>query len=209
MTTLAARSRTTILLVGAAAIAWAVTVQRMRGMEMMDAELGGLGWYLGIWVTMMAAMMLPTAVPAAQLAQVVRGVPALVFATGYIVVWAIFGLAAYVLFRHGIDSSLAGLLVIAAGLYELTPLKRHSLERCRGAEHDDGAVRSGLLHGLDCVGCSAGLMVALFALGVMSLPWMAAIAATIFGEKVLPQGARLSPAIAVILVVLGIGMMIA
>lgn len=209
MTVLGVRAGPGILLVGAAAVAWAVTVERMRGLDMMDGELGGLGWYLGIWVTMMAAMMLPTALPAARLAEIVGAPPAAVFAAGYLVVWTAFGLAAYLVFRNELDTPLAGSLAAAAGLYELTPLKQRSLLRCRSAQHSGGAFGSGLLHGLDCVGCSAGLMVALFALGLMNLAWMAAVAALIFAEKVLPQGARLSPAIAVALVILGIGMVVA
>jgi predicted metal-binding membrane protein len=208
-------SRTTALLVGAAAFAWAVTAERMWGMDNgPGTDLGGLGWYLGIWVTMTAAMMLPTATPAAR--RVVRLLPTVLFAAGYLGVWTAYGLAAYGVFRlvTGFDVGslawdeggpyLAGGLVVAAGLYELTPLKQWSLRRCRGPEHEAGALRSGLAHGLDCVGCSAGLMVALFALGVMSLFWMAVVAAAIFVEKVLPRGVRLSRAVALGLVVLGI-----
>jgi predicted metal-binding membrane protein len=200
------RSHAGVLLVGAAAIAWAVTVERMRGMEMMDTELGGLGWYLGIWMTMMAAMMLPTAVPAARLAHVARAAPVVVFGVAYLAVWTLFGVAAYVVFRNELDSTVAGLLVVAAGIYELTPLKERSLRRCRAPVHAAGPFRSGLAHGLDCVGCSAGLMVALFAVGVLSLLWMAVVAVVIFAEKVLPQGPSLSLAVAAGLVVLGIGM---
>ena len=92
-----------------------------------------------------------------------------------------------------------------AGLYELTPIKQRSLRRCRMLRDDAGALRSGLVHGVDCVGCSGGLMLVLFAVGVMSLAWMAVVAAVIFAEKVLPQGRRLTRAVAVGLVVLGIG----
>ena len=213
-----ARSRTTILLVGAAVAAWAVTVDRMQGMDAgPGTDLGALGWYLGIWVTMMAAMMLPSTVPAARhVARRARRAPTLLFAAGYLAVWTGYGLLAYGLFR--LVTSLdfgwlawnrggpyaAGAVIVAAGLYELTPLKRLSLRDCRSAPHGANAFRTGLAHGLDCVGCSGALMAVLFALGVMSLFWMAVVAVAIFAEKVLPRGPRLAPVFAVALVVLGI-----
>src|SRR5919201_3300258 len=148
-----ARSRTTIVLVAAAAAAWAVTVDRMRGMDAgPGTDLGGLGWYLGIWVTMMAAMMLPSAAPMVLLFAKVSGdrarrgrafVPTWVFVAGYLAVWTAYGLAAYGVFRvisHFDDGFLAwsrsgpyivGAAVAAAGLYELTPLKSVCLRHCR------------------------------------------------------------------------------
>jgi predicted metal-binding membrane protein len=189
-------ARTPVLvLLGVAAVAWAVTVERMWGMdEGPGTDLGSLGWYLGIWVTMMAAMMLPSTVRVAR---------AVVFAIGYLAMWAVFGLAAYALFRSGVSPEVAGVLVVAAGLYQLTPLKQRSLRRCRNPSDQRGALRSGLVHGLDCVGSSAGVMAALFALGVMSILWMAFVAAAIFAEKVLPRGPLVSRGVAVGLVVLG------
>ena len=97
----------------------------------------------------------------------------------------------------------AGAVVVAAGIYELTPSKRLSLRRCRSAPHSGDAFRSGLAHGVDCVGCSGALMAVLFVLGAMSLFWMAVVAAAIFAQKVLPHGPRLAPAFAVALVALG------
>src|SRR3989454_11843059 len=90
---LMARSRTTILLVAGAVGAWAVTVYRMRGMDAgPGTDLGGLGWYLGIWVTMTAAMMLPSAVPAARhVARLARRAPALLFSAGYLAGWTGYG----------------------------------------------------------------------------------------------------------------------
>jgi predicted metal-binding membrane protein len=208
-------SRTTALLAGAAAVAWAVAVERMSGMDDgPGTDLGGLDWYLGIWVTMTAAMMLPTAARAAR--RIAGLLPSVRFAVGYLAVWTAFGLAAYGVFRliTAFDAGwlawdeggpyVAGGLVVAAGLYELTPLKQRSLRRCRRPEHESGAFGGGLLHGVACVGCSGGLTVALFALGVMSLFWMAVVAAAIFAEKVLPRGVRLSRAVALGLVVLGV-----
>jgi predicted metal-binding membrane protein len=216
--TLAGRNRTTILLFGAAAIAWVITAERMRGMDAgPGTDLGGLGWYLGIWVTMTAAMMLPSVAPAARRAAgLARRAPTLLFTAGYLAVWTGYGLAAYGLFRLvtsfdigwlGWDRGgpyLAGGVIVGAGLYELTPLKQLSLRRCRSAQRSPNALRNGLVHGLDCVGCSGGLMAALFVLGVMSLFWMAVVAAAIFAEKVLPHGDRLSRLFATALVVLGV-----
>jgi len=207
--------RTSVLLLGAAAVAWTITFERMRGMdEGPGTDLGGLGWYLGIWVTMTAAMMLPTVLP--HVAWIARRVPTLLFAVGYLGVWTAFGLAVYAVYRlvTSFDTGwlawdeagpyAAGVVIVAAGLYELTPFKRRSLRRCRMFPDDAGALRSGLAHGLDCVGCSGGLMLVLFAVGVMSLFWMAVVAAAIFAEKVLPQGLRLSRVLAPALVVLGL-----
>ena len=215
---LIARSRTTIVLIAGAVAAWAVTVDRMRGMDAgPGTDLGGLGWYLGIWVTMTAAMMLPSAAPAARhVARLARRLPTLLFTSGYLAVWTGYGLLAYGVF--GLVTSFdigwlawnrggpyaAGVVIVSAGLYELTPLKRLSLRRCRSARHPVSALGSGLAHGVDCVGCSGALMAVLFVLGAMSLFWMAVVAVAIFAEKVLPRGARLAPVFAVALVALGI-----
>jgi predicted metal-binding membrane protein len=213
-----ARTRTTIVLIAAAAAAWAVTVDRMRGMDAgPGTDLGGLGWYLGIWVPMTAAMMLPSTAPAARhVARLARRVPTLLFAAGYLAVWTGYGLLAYGVFRllTSLDTGwlawdrggpfAAGAVVVAAGLYELTPSKRLSLRRCRSASPGANAFRGGLVHGLDCVSCSGALMAVLFVLGAMSLFWMAVVAVAIFAEKVLPRGPRLAPMVAVALVALGV-----
>src|SRR2546421_10300788 len=162
---LMAGTRTTIVLVAAAVAAWAVTVDRMRGMDAgPGTDLGGLGWFLGVWVTMTAAMMLPSAVPAARhVARLACRVPTLLFTAGYLAVWTGYGLLAYGVFRLVTSFDIgwlawdrggpytAGGVIVAAGLYELTPLKRVSLRRCRSAPHGN-AFRSGLAHGFDCVG---------------------------------------------------------
>ena len=217
MNALFRRSRTKILLVAVAVASWAVTVDRMRGMDAgPGTDLGGLGWYLGVWVTMTAAMMLPSAAPAAgQVARLARGAPTVVFVAGYLAVWTVYGLAAYSLYRlvTAFDTGwlawdergpyVAGTVIVAAGIYELTPWKRRSLRRCRIARHPGRALASGLAHGADCVTCSGGLMAVLFVLGVMSLFWMALVAVAIFAEKVLPHGSRLTAPLALVLVALG------
>jgi predicted metal-binding membrane protein len=221
MNGVASQRGATAILLGAALVAWAVTVERMQGMDAgPGTDLGGLGWYLGIWVTMMAAMMLPSAAPAAQLvARAARGLPTtVVFAAGYLAVWTALGLVAYGLFRlvTSLDFGrlawerdgpyVAGGVIVAAGIYELTPLKELMLRRCR-RPHDAGefgVLGAGVTHGLYCVGCCLGLMAVLFAVGVMSLFWMVVVAAVIFVEKVLPQGLRLSRLVGIALVVLGL-----
>jgi predicted metal-binding membrane protein len=222
------------VLLGSALAAWIVTFVRTRGMDAgPGAELGGLGWYLGIWVTMTAAMMLPATAPMVVVFSRVsrerarrRSLPAArtwVFVAGYLIAWALYGLLAYGLDRWARSAAPhflawvqgerypAGAALVAAGLYELTPLKEVCLRHCRGPIHfvhsgwrdgSAGALRMGSEHGLYCIGCCWGLMLALFALGVMSLTWMAAIAGVIFIQKVLPLGDRLAPVVSASLVAL-------
>jgi predicted metal-binding membrane protein len=228
------------VLLGAALVTWIVTVERMKGMDAgPGTDLGGLGWYVGIWVTMMAAMMLPSVVPMTLIfAKVAHGraerghtyVPPWIFLAGYLLAWTLYGLLAYGIFR-AIEAAgwgfldwdaqgpiVAGVAIAAAGLYQLTPLKEVCLRHCRGPLHfilhgwrdgRIGAARMGIEHGLFCIGCCWGLMIVLFALGVMSLLWMAVVAALIFAEKVLPHGDRLTRPIAVLLIALGIWVAVA
>jgi predicted metal-binding membrane protein len=218
-------TRTTLVFLGAAAAAWVVTVDRMRGMDAgPGTDLGGLGWFLGIWAAMMAAMMLPSALPAAvAVARASRALPTAIFgvgylAVGYLAVWTAFGLLVYALFRAVTSLDLgrlawdqdgpyaAGAVIVLAGIYELTPLKRHLLRGCR-SPHDRGergALGAGVENGLYCVGCCLGLMAVLFALGVMSVFWMLVIAAVIFVEKVFPDGPRLTRVVGIGLILLGL-----
>ena len=201
-------SRTAVLsaaTLGVAAVAWVVTLRQMSGMDMGGAtELGSLVSFVVLWVPMMAAMMLPGAVPA--LSRVARsGGDASVgplFAGSYLVVWTVVGLAVYVLYRpHGSD--VAGALTIAAGMYELTPLKRECRRRCRSS------VRSGSQFGLYCVGSSIGLMVVLVALGIMSVTWMCVIAALVLVQKLLPARALVDVPVALAIVALGVLILVA
>jgi predicted metal-binding membrane protein len=217
MTEHVVRSRTTIALLAGAAAAWAVTVDRMRGMDAgPGTDLGGLRWYLGVWVAMTAAMMLPSTAPAARYAaRFAWRLPTLLFTAGYLAVWTAYGLLAYGVFRLATSFDVdwlawgrggpyvAGGVIVAAGLYEVSPVKRLSLGRCRGPLRGS-AFRCGLAHGVDCVGCSGALMAVLFVLGAMSLLWMGVLAVVIFVEKVLPRGPRLAPVLAASLVALGI-----
>jgi predicted metal-binding membrane protein len=200
------------LLFGIAAIAWWSTVDRMRGMdEGPGTSLGTLGWFVGVWVVMMAAMMFPSVAPTAALySRMTRRtapVAPLVFVGGYLLTWAAAGVVAFGISSAGGSAAggalawdrggrwlAAGVLALAA-VYELTPAKNVCLEKCRSPlgfllgswrEGAAGALRMGAAHGAWCVGCCWALMAALFALGVMSLAWMAFVAALIAAEKLLP-----------------------
>jgi predicted metal-binding membrane protein len=217
---LAARSRTPILLVAGAAAAWAVSVERMRGMDAgPGTDLGGLGWYLGIWVTMTAAMMLPSAVPAAgHVARLARRNLTVLFVAGYLAVWTGAGVVAYLVFEplRALDAPflawdragryVAAAVVLVAAAYQLTAAKAGCLRRCRAPLVGEGSLRGGLRHGASCVACCAGLTAALFALGVMSLNWMLVIAALIAAERLLPWRTRAVYGVAAALAVLGIWM---
>ena len=166
---------------GLAAACWVVSVWQMTGMNMGTAtSLGSFGFFIAVWAAMMAAMMLPGAAPATlRRAQAggVRAVP--LFVGAYLAVWALAGVLVYVVDRpHG--TLVAGLVTIAAGIYEFTPVKQHYRRRCREA------TSSGLGFGLCCIGSSAGLMAVLVALGVMSVPWMVVITIVVLAQKLLP-----------------------
>jgi predicted metal-binding membrane protein len=184
---------------GLAAAAWVIAVRQMNGMDMgVATQLGSLAFFISLWVAMMAAMMLPGAAPAVLRrahAGGVRAVP--VFVASYLVVWTVVGFAVYGLYRpHA--SFVAGLIVIAAGLYELTPLKQHFRRRCRES------AGSGFEYGLCCAGSSVGLMLMFVALSVMSLTWMLVIAVIVLAQKLLPAKAAIDVPLAAAIVGLGI-----
>ena len=185
---------------GLAGACWFLAIRQMSGMDMGAAtELGSFSFFLAAWVPMMAAMMLPGAVPAVSrfVRTSGRALAAPLFAGSYLAVWALFGLAVYALYEpHG--STAAGALTIAAGLYELTPLKLDCRRRCRET------VRSGFEFGVCCVGSSVGLMVMLLALGVMSVAWMAVVAVLVLAQKVLPPRASIDVPVALAIVAVGI-----
>ncbi|AOR37326.1 hypothetical protein BFF78_25675 [Streptomyces fodineus] len=177
----------------------------MHGMDMgVATSPGSFGFFAATWTTMMAAMMLPGAAPAvARHARAAGGLrAALPFAGGYLAVWALAGVVAYALDRpHG--SPAAGVLVIAAGAYELTPVKRYFRRRCR--EY----AGSGLGFGLYCAGSSAGLMAMLVALGVMSLWWMSVVAALASAQKLLPAKRAVDVPLGLAVIALGSTIVIA
>jgi predicted metal-binding membrane protein len=225
-----ARLGLVLLLFALAAVAWWSTADRMAGMdEGPGTALGALGWFLGVWVVMMAAMMFPSVAPTVSLYARMsrRRTPAapLLFAAGYLVTWSAAGVLAYGVFELGravlgdqlawdnLGRWLAGGTLLVAAAYELTPLKDVCLAKCRsplgflvGSWRDglSGALNMGARHGAWCVGCCWALMASLFALGVMSLAWMAFVAALIALEKTLPWGRAVTYATALVLVVLGV-----
>ena len=205
-------ARTALLaaVLGTALVAWILTAQRMRGMDAgPGTDLGAFVPYLGIWTTMTAAMMLPTESRTILIFSRARGGAQIgEFVTGYLIAWTGYGLAAYALYRgvRAADPALlawdhagpwiAGGALAAAGIYQLTPLKSACLRHCRsplqfllrGRPGRPGAVHMGVEHGAVCVGCCFGLMLSLFALGVMSLVWMGVVSLAILIEKTLPRG---------------------
>jgi predicted metal-binding membrane protein len=184
---------------GVAAICWVVAIRQMSGMDMGAAtDLGSLALFVAVWVPMMAAMMLPGAVPA--LSRVARadrrGLGAPLFAASYLAVWTLVGLGVYAVYEpHG--TTAAGLLTVAAGIYELTPFKLDCRRRCRST------VRSGFRFGAYCVGSTIGLMVMLLALGAMSVTWMVVVAALVVGQKLVPPRDAVDVPIAFAIIGLG------
>ena len=194
-----------------AGVGWWWTIGAMRGMDDGSwTSLGPLAWFLGVWVVMMGAMMLPSAWPTvtlySRMLEKRSALSPLLFVAGYLATWTVVGLAAFALAEAGGNVTggvfawdragrwLAGATLLAAAAYELTPLKDACLGRCRspfgflvGAWQNGrvGAVRMGAKHGAWCVGCCWALMAALFALGVMSVEWMAVVAALIAFEKLI------------------------
>ncbi len=217
-------------LVVVAGAGWWWTARQMRGMDEGPwTGLGTLGWFLLVWVVMMAAMMFPSVAPTVALySRLTRRRSALLpalFAGGYLVTWAAAGLAAFALAAvldrvaggalawDGAGRWVAGATLLVAAAYELTPLKEVCLGKCRsplgfllGAWRDGrlGALRMGAKHGAWCVGCCWALMASLFALGVMSVTWMAVVAGLIAVEKTLPWRRLATYGTTAVLLVLGV-----
>jgi predicted metal-binding membrane protein len=177
----------------------------MSGMDMgVATQLGSFASFLATWAAMMASMMLPGAVPAVVRRVNGDGHPfgAPVFALAYLAVWALAGVAVYALDKpHG--SATAGLLTTAAGIYELTPLKRECRRRCREE------ARSGARFGIGCLGSSIGLMAILAALGLMSVVWMAVITFVVLAQKLMPPRAAIDIPLALAIVGLGLVVLVA
>jgi len=185
---------------GLAAAAWIVALRLMNGMDMgVATELGSFAFFVAVWVSMMAAMMLPGAVPTVVRRAHASGralLAVLIFVGSYLAIWTLVGIAVYALYRpHG--SFAAGIVVIAAGLYEFTPLKQYCRRRC----HEGDC--SGFQFGLYCVGSSIGLMLMLVVLGVMSITWMVVIAVVVFAQKILPAKVAIDVPLALAIVGLG------
>jgi predicted metal-binding membrane protein len=228
-------------LLALAVVAWVLTDDRMAGMDSTPgAALGGLGFYVTVWVVMMGAMMFPSVAPTVMMYDRLRdghrargrgaapdATP--IFVLGYLLVWTAAGLVAYGLLAAGgeLDPAflawdeagrwLTGGVIVAAGIYQLTPWKQACLVKCRSPmmflaerwrDGRAGALGLGARHGTWCLGCCWALMAALFAVGVMSIGWMAVIAAFIAAEKLLPWPKTSRHAVGVALVVLGLAVSI-
>ena len=216
---------------------WRQAAPMNSGMAM-DAMAPGVVPLFAMWVVMMAAMMLPSAAPTVLLyaamvgkhAQRSSALPApWIFAAGYLLAWTAFSLVAALLqaalqqaalLDAGMASAsrpLSAVLFAAAGAYQLTPLKDRCLSRCqeplaflmtRWRPGASGALRMGVENGAYCVGCCAFLMLLLFAVGVMSLAWVAAVAVAVLVEKLLPAGRFASRFAGAALLVLGAAMLL-
>lgn len=211
---------------GLVVAAWGYLVWLRRAMSAMPDmapmlrpwTLADVAFTIAMWAVMMVGMMLPSAAPIILLVATIgrkrragggRAVPTPVFVLGYLLVWGGFSLAAG-LAQWGLHAAallspamaatsplLGGLLLVAAGVYQLTPLKEACLAHCRSPfgflmtewrEGPGGALRMGLRHGSYCLGCCWMLMALLFVTGVMNLVWVAAITAFVLLEKIAPGG---------------------
>jgi predicted metal-binding membrane protein len=225
-----------VTLLGLAGLAWAALIWQahMMGSGAMGLTMGmDAALFIAIWVVMMVAMMFPAAAPMILMfAAIQRGkrrqgrqfVPTWLFVAAYLLVWTLFGVLAYLLalglarladhWMWLIDNAarIGGIVVIAAGLYQLSPLKHSCLAKCRTPmqvilttwrDGYRGAFRMGLSHGAYCLGCCWLLFVILFPLGVMNLAAMAALTALIYVEKSLPVGQHIARLAALVLVAYG------
>ncbi|HEU5438848.1 MAG TPA: DUF2182 domain-containing protein [Ktedonobacterales bacterium] len=227
-----------LLLLAAAAwglLIWQASAMNGQAMGMNTGLTMGMSGvlFIAIWIAMMVAMMFPTASPmilmfarvsASKRQRAQAFVPTWVFVSAYLLIWTLFGVAAYPLallaerlagqsmwlMENG--PRLGGALLVAAGIYQLSPLKRVCLSKCRTpfqfimtSWHDGygGAFRMGIEHGAYCLGCCWLLFVILFPLGIMNIAIMAVLTALIFAEKALPIGRQLSLLAGVALVAYG------
>ena len=222
-----------LIALAAAGWAWVVyQAASMRSMEsaMGGMAMGGIrgaALFLSGWTVMMVAMMVPATLPLVllyrhmtyqrlSLARVRIGM--ILLLVGYVAVWTSAGLPVY---AYNSFASAAGslatvlpaLLLIVGGAYQFTPLKRVCHARCSSPlfflmRHwrpgATGTLRLGVLHGVDCLGCCAGLMVGLVALGMMNLAWMLTAAVVIFVEKTIPGSHRITRPLGVVMVVAGL-----
>lgn len=237
---LLARERTLILasLLILAAAAWVLLVWQARTTDpeiAMRPTMGmGAPLFLAIWVAMMVAIMFPAAAPMVLMFARVYArkreraqpfVPTWVFVAGYLVIWTLLGVVAYIaaigaeylvgqsMWLMDKAGRIGGGILIVAGLYQLTPLKHRCLNQCRSPlafimeswrEGYGGAFRMGLEHGVYCAGCCWLLFVILFPLGMLNVAAMAVIAALILAEKTFPIGRQLGQLAAAALVFYGV-----
>jgi predicted metal-binding membrane protein len=191
----------------------------------------GAALFLSDWTGMMVAMMVPATLPLILLYRTIARTRRLgpaqarigtaILLVGYVAVWAMVGLPVY---AYNSFSSAAGslaavlpaLLLIVGGAYQFTPLKRICHARCSNPlfflmqnwrPGATGALRLGVLHGVDCLGCCVGLMVGLVALGMMNLAWMLTAAVIIFAEKTIPNSHRIARPLGVLMIAVGVALL--
>jgi predicted metal-binding membrane protein len=215
-----------VLLVLAAA-GWWWTLRQMAGMGSGPwTSLGTFGWFISVWIVMMAAMMFPSVAPTVALYSKMsrKSLTTAFFVAGYLLTWTAAGVVAFLVGLLGPAIAgdvawerggrfLTGATLLVAAVYELTPLKHVCLSKCRsplgmllGSWRDGrlGALRMGIRNGAWCVGCCWALMASLFALGFMSPLWMVLVAALIAIEKTLPWRRVATYGVTIVLVVLGV-----
>ena len=187
----------------------------------------GIVLFLLGWTAMMVAMMLPATLPLIllystfarkRLSPARARIGTAILLVGYLAVWAMVGLPVYAYnsltgAAGSLTVVLPALLLIVGGVYQFTPLKRICHARCSSPlfflmqnwrPGATGALRLGMLHGVDCLGCCAGLMVGLVALGMMNLAWMLTAAVVIFAEKTIPNSHRIARPVGVVMVAGGV-----
>ena len=204
-------------LLACAAAAWLITISQAGSMGMGGIAAMGAGLFLITWLVMMVAMMFPSVAPMTlAFASVTRSrgegiVPTAVFVLGYLLVWTAAGVVPLVVLQTASHvwmvppswlPRVSGAVIIAAGVYQFTPLKDICLRACRSPmgftlSHDFGsgpasAVRAGASHGFFCLGCCWALMAVLAVLGLTNIAWMAVFAAVFFIEKNVRGGELLS-----------------
>lgn len=226
--------RVAAFLIPLALVCWWVTGARTEGMAVgPTTDLGGFGFYVGVWVVMMGAMMFPSVWPVVAAYDRVRssregGAGTVLVTGGYLAAWVAWGAAAYgaiwlgrSLFGNflpwdGAGRWVAAAVVLGAAAYQVTPSKDTCLARCRipfvfvvqnWRPGRWGALRLGAVHGAWCAGCCWGLMAALFALGAMSVGWMAFVAALIAFEKLWPSRVVASWSVTVVLLIVGVALL--
>ncbi|MHB1090257.1 MAG: DUF2182 domain-containing protein [Ilumatobacteraceae bacterium] len=224
-----------IVLISAAALGWwwslrmsgEMRADGMTGMSMSTKSAMSAGGFLVAWLAMMIAMMLPAMTPVVKLYALASGqgrvAPLSFFVGGYLAVWLLLGVPAYFAWRglnmpmaDGADwvARLAGGSFVAAGVWQLTPLKKMCLKNCRSPmsfflryggqiKRPLGASRMGATHGLFCVGCCWAMFVVLVAVGTMNIGWMLILAALIVTEKTFRHGERVATVAAVAFLILG------
>jgi len=195
-----------LVVLAVAGLAWAAMARHSHAMAGMDMGLGPLESFAVTWVVMMAAMMLPSAIPVvlefARTAEGRRGWPVAtgVLAATYLGVWLIFGVVCYVVYTAAgmpwpNQAVVAGLALAVAGVYSVSPIKRASQARCRElcALHGPlpfnlmrSAAVAGARYGLSCLGCSAALMVAMVLIGMSNLWWAVILGLVVLNYKLAP-----------------------